>query len=60
MSGNYVVPLFHLPAQWVAYWRQLRHPDVTPLYGFQIDSCWLEDGGQRADTIGRATAASLR
>jgi peptide/nickel transport system substrate-binding protein len=46
MSGSYVVPLFHAPAQWVAYWRQLQHPAVTPLYGFQIDSWWLGEAGK--------------
>ena len=50
MSGSYVVPLFHAPAQWVAYWRRLQHPAVTPLYGFQIDSWWLgEDGKPHAE-----------
>ena len=50
MSGSYVVPLFHAPAQWVAYWRQLQHPAVTPLYGVQIDSWWLgEDGKPHAE-----------
>ncbi len=43
ISGAYVVPLFHLPEQWVAYWKRLRHPDVTPLYGFQVDSWWIAD-----------------
>jgi peptide/nickel transport system substrate-binding protein len=42
ISGNYVVPLFHLPGQWVAYWSRLRHPEVTPLYGYQVDSWWIE------------------
>jgi peptide/nickel transport system substrate-binding protein len=37
MSGAYVLPLFHLPGQWLAHWHQLRHPEVTPLYGAQID-----------------------
>jgi peptide/nickel transport system substrate-binding protein len=41
MSGKYVVPLFHLPKQWVAYWRQLHHPEATPLYGYQVDSWWV-------------------
>ena len=50
MSGAYVVPLFHLPEQWVAHWRELQHPDVTPLYGFQIDSWWIaEDAKARAE-----------
>ena len=43
MSGAYVVPLYHLPAQWVAYWTKLRHPQVTPLYGVQIDCWWMDE-----------------
>jgi peptide/nickel transport system substrate-binding protein len=51
ISGAYVIPLFHLPAQWVAYWSELRHPPVTPLYGYQIDSWWIDGGGKaRAET----------
>jgi peptide/nickel transport system substrate-binding protein len=44
MSGAYVLPLYHLPEQWIAYWRQLHHPKVTPIYGAQIDSWWIENG----------------
>ncbi len=43
MSGNYVIPLFHLPQQWVAYWRQLRHPDKPTPYGFRFDAWWYDD-----------------
>jgi peptide/nickel transport system substrate-binding protein len=42
LSGDYVVPLFHLPGQWVAYWRDLKRPDTTPLYGYRVDSWWME------------------
>lgn len=50
MSGVYVVPLFHLPEQWVAHWSQLSHPEVTPLYGYQIDAWWIgQDPKPRAD-----------
>jgi peptide/nickel transport system substrate-binding protein len=41
LSGDYVIPLFHLPRQWVAHWRELKRPEVTPLYGYQIDSWWI-------------------
>jgi len=41
LSGDYVIPLFHLPRQWVAHWRELKRPEVTPLYGYQIDSWWF-------------------
>jgi peptide/nickel transport system substrate-binding protein len=42
LSGDYVIPLFHLPSQWVAHWRDLKRPSTTPLYGYQIDTWWLE------------------
>ena len=30
MSGFYVVPLFHLPGQWVARWTTIAHPADDP------------------------------
>lgn len=42
ISGDYVIPLFHLKHQWVAYWHWLRHPEVTPLYGYQLDTWWAD------------------
>jgi peptide/nickel transport system substrate-binding protein len=52
LSGDYVVPLFYLPRQGVAYWRVLKRPDDTPLYGYQIDTWWDADaktGGHAVD-----------
>jgi peptide/nickel transport system substrate-binding protein len=40
MSGTYVIPLFHLPAQWVARWSYVRHPEVTSLSGYLPDTWW--------------------
>ncbi len=40
MSGFYVVPLFHAPAQWVAYWTRLQHPEKTSLYGVLPMTWW--------------------
>jgi peptide/nickel transport system substrate-binding protein len=49
LSGDYVVPLFYLPKQWVAYWTTLKRPEETPLYGYQIGAWWHDpsapDGG---------------
>lgn len=42
LSGAYVVPLFFLPQQWVAYWSSLHPSTATPLYGFQLDTWWLD------------------
>ncbi|HRO50506.1 MAG TPA: extracellular solute-binding protein [Hyphomicrobium sp.] len=41
LSGHYVIPLFHPPAQWVASWKRLGHPETTPLSGFNVDSWWV-------------------
>jgi peptide/nickel transport system substrate-binding protein len=43
ISGFYVVPLFHLPEQWVARWPAIGRPAVTPLTGPQIETWWREE-----------------
>jgi peptide/nickel transport system substrate-binding protein len=45
MSGVYVVPLYHLPAQWAARWSHIRHPDVTSLSGYLPEAWWREPEG---------------
>ena len=40
MSGIYVVPLFHLPAQWIARWAPVRHPDAISLSGYLPETWW--------------------
>lgn len=40
MSGLYVLPLFHLPEQWVARWPSVERPMNTPLYGSPIETWW--------------------
>ena len=44
ISGFYVVPLFHLPDQWVARWTRVDHPKVTPLFGFLPEAWWRKPG----------------
>jgi len=40
ISGFYVVPLFHLPQQWVARWTTIRHPERTALFGYLPETWW--------------------
>jgi peptide/nickel transport system substrate-binding protein len=47
LSGHYVIPLFHLPRQWVARWGMLRYPDTTSLYGYRVDSWWIDPSGEK-------------
>ena len=42
LSGDYVIPLFHLPRDWVAHWSDMKRPETTPLYGYQIDTWWID------------------
>jgi peptide/nickel transport system substrate-binding protein len=49
LSGDYIIPLFHLPRQWVAHWSDLKRPETTPLYGYQIDTWWVEPERNAAD-----------
>jgi peptide/nickel transport system substrate-binding protein len=42
MSGDYVIPLFHLPKQWVAHWRHLKSPDRASLFGVEPDTWWTD------------------
>ncbi|MFT3730749.1 MAG: extracellular solute-binding protein [Hyphomicrobium sp.] len=42
LSGDYVVPLFYTPRQWVPYWARLKHPEKTPLFGYSVDTWWTE------------------
>ncbi|MGH6734526.1 MAG: extracellular solute-binding protein [Methyloceanibacter sp.] len=51
LSGDYVVPLFYLPRQWVAHWRNLKRPHETPLYGYQIDTWWFDPPAKAAGDV---------
>ncbi len=43
LSGDYVIPLFYIPRQWVAHWARLKNPDKTPVFGYAFDTWWIED-----------------
>ncbi len=40
ISGDYVIPLFHLKKQWVAHWSHLSYPEHNSLFGYQLDTWW--------------------
>jgi peptide/nickel transport system substrate-binding protein len=42
ISGFYVIPLFYLPAQWVARWTTVGRPATTSLYGYLPETWWRE------------------
>jgi peptide/nickel transport system substrate-binding protein len=42
ISGFYVIPLFYLPAQWIARWTTIGRPATTSLYGYLPETWWRE------------------
>lgn len=38
--GHYVIPLWHLPVDRVAYWDRFGFPPQAPLYGFRLETWW--------------------
>ncbi len=43
VSGNWVVPLFHLPGQWVAHWTRIEHPAKIPGSGWTLPAWWVRE-----------------
>jgi peptide/nickel transport system substrate-binding protein len=42
ISGFYVIPLFHVPAQWIARWSAVARPATTSVYGYLPETWWRE------------------
>ena len=40
LSGFYVIPLWYPPAQWVARWTRVAHPQRTSLFGYLPETWW--------------------
>ncbi|WP_174459636.1 extracellular solute-binding protein [Neorhizobium vignae] len=40
ISGHYLVPLYHIPDQWVARRKYIGYPGKLPLYGYQLNTWW--------------------
>jgi peptide/nickel transport system substrate-binding protein len=42
LSGFYVVPLFYVEDQWLAYDSSLKRPDRIPLLGTSVEAWWRQ------------------
>ena len=49
--GHYVVPLYYLAEDRVAYWDAFGRPEVTPTYGYVIETWWADRA--KAAALGR-------
>ncbi len=39
-AGHYIIPLYHIGAQWVARWKYIARPETTPMVGNQKQTWW--------------------
>lgn len=37
-----MIPLYYNPVDYVAYWKPLKRPEITPLYGIVTETWWME------------------
>ncbi len=42
IEGTYIIPLYFSGKDYVAYKKNIHHPNVTPIYGMVIESWWAE------------------
>ena len=47
--NHYVVPMWHLPFERVAYWKRVRHPENMPGFDLGYPSIWWFDAGADAE-----------
>jgi ABC-type oligopeptide transport system substrate-binding subunit len=40
LRGSTLIPLFHLPEQWVARWTRIGRPKAISLYGYLPETWW--------------------
>jgi microcin C transport system substrate-binding protein len=45
--GYYLIPQYHLPAYWVAYWDKFKHPKVAAKYALALDTWWIDPGAEQ-------------
>ncbi len=42
LSGDYVIPLYHVPRHWVASARHIKYPAKVPVSGLATDTWWSD------------------
>ncbi|WP_374889195.1 extracellular solute-binding protein [Ensifer soli] len=43
VSNSYLVPLYHVGAQWIGRRKHIGRPNTVPLYGYQLPTWWDEN-----------------
>ena len=46
LKGHYMIPLFYVGRDYVAYDSAVQHPEKTPLYGMVLETWWIDEDNQ--------------
>jgi microcin C transport system substrate-binding protein len=46
--GYYVIPQYHLPDHWIAYWDKFRRPETAPKYAPGLDTWWIDQQAEQS------------
>lgn len=46
MAGQYMIPLYYNPKDYVAYWTPVKRPETVPLYGLVIETWWMDQAAE--------------
>ncbi|HXC29495.1 MAG TPA: extracellular solute-binding protein [Stellaceae bacterium] len=46
--GYYLIPQYHLPDHWVAYWDKFRRPETAPKYALGLDTWWIDQQAEQS------------
>jgi peptide/nickel transport system substrate-binding protein len=42
LSGDYVIPLYHVPRYWIAHSSRIKYPEQAPMVGLLLDTWWTD------------------
>ena len=42
LSGHYMIPLYYRGYDHYAYWKPIKRPETTPLYGAVLETWWMD------------------
>ncbi|MEQ1697082.1 MAG: extracellular solute-binding protein [Hyphomicrobiaceae bacterium] len=42
LSGDYVIPLYHVPRYWIAHSSRIKYPAQSPMVGLLLDTWWTQ------------------
>ncbi|MCB1721785.1 MAG: ABC transporter substrate-binding protein [Rhodospirillales bacterium] len=45
LAGHYIIPLFYIGKDFVAYKTTIKRPEITPLYGMVTETWWTQTDG---------------